>query len=206
MEKNKKFKVTVERVHTTVSFYEIEASSDDSAEFHELMHQCTSGVAAALKVDTGAQQGHVRYEELNPVLSEVKAEEAAPGEVNPAEPLGEVLDVEDTSQESFVCDLEDKLTLHVCPHSGIPFLGEEVEAGVPYIPFESTTSVQARDDLIEGGQWAQDDVIVYMEWLDVWVNICKKEPRNKHLTTHWTAVCNATKDEAIHEALSASEE
>ena len=168
MEKRKKFKVSVERTHTIRTFYEIEAPHDRHAEFHDKMHACMDGEIAPsdnFPEEIGMHQGAVIFAEMDPDFKAIVLDEA---EVLPEEE--EIEEDEDAISESFIKDISDEISIHVCPESGIPFIGDDINQ-VPIIPFMSATGTPERDALLESGVWEEGANIVYMAWLCRWVNL-----------------------------------
>jgi hypothetical protein len=205
MKNAKKYKVTVERTHTVRTFYEITAPSDNCEEFHAKMHACMDGQVAPsdnFSQETGMRKGAVLFEDMS---GEFYADEAAEEEAPQLE-LDEDQDTQlaqdelaDEFPESFHKDIDDKMSLHVCPESGIPFLGDE-ENQVPIIPFETVASVGERDARLESGLWEEEDNIVYMSWLCLWTNLDRLNMQ-PDVVKYWTDIVEAVRNDEVREHL-----
>ncbi len=203
MQNAKKYKVTIERTHTVRSFYEITAPSDHCEEFHKKMHACMDGEVAPsdnFAPETGMRKGAVLFEEMDGRFLADEVEEAPQLELDEDQDTQiDDEEAEDEFPESFYKDINDKMSLHVCPESGIPFLGDE-ESQAPILPFESAPGTGERDALIESGQWEEEDSIVYMAWLCLWVNLDRLNMQPE-VVKHWTDIVEATSNEEVIEHL-----
>jgi len=191
----KMYKVSVDRTKVTRQFFEVEAPADDnSPEFHAVMADCLSGKLKPTSVDSGASEGSLQYAEIDPTL--LPADAAATEEVEKEEVPEKIVVVEADQEtpDTLVAVLAPGKSLHVCPDSGIPFIGYD---GVgPKLPFEHTRSAEERDEMVEKGPWEQDDNVVYMEWLDSWVNL-DRMALTEDFSKHWKELLEATGEEIL---------